>query len=142
VETEPLIYETYIATGKVRLIYRHLLQLGEGSRTAAEAAECAGDQGKFWEMRRAIYAGQSDLYASSSPAAALAVFAQDIGLDTGAYNSCMAAGTHRAAIEADYQAATEAGIRSRPVFEINGTRLIGARPFSDFQGTIDAALGQ
>jgi protein-disulfide isomerase len=142
VETEPQIYETYIATGKVRLIYRHLVQLGEGSLRASEAAECAGDQGKFWEMRRAIYAGQSELYTSSSADAALSVFAQDIGLDIGAYNQCMVAGTHRQAIQDDFRAATDAGVRSRPVFEINGTRLIGARPFSDFQQTIDAALGQ
>jgi protein-disulfide isomerase len=142
VETEPQIYEAYIATGKARLIYRHLLQLGEGSMRASEAAECAGDQGKFWEMRRAIYAGQSDIFASGSVEGALSVFAQDIGLDPGAYNQCMVAGTHRAAIEADYQAAREAGVRSRPVFEINGARLLGARPFAEFQQAIDAALGQ
>jgi protein-disulfide isomerase len=142
VETEPKIYEAYIATGKVRLVYRHLLQLGEGSLRAAEASECAGDQGKFWEMRRAIYAGQSDLYSSSSAEAALTVFAQDIGLDPGEYNACMVAQTHRAAVEADYRAATEAGVRSRPVFEINGERLIGARPYEDFERAIEAALSR
>lgn len=141
-ETEPKIYEAYIATGKVRLVYRHLLQLGEGSLRAAEASECAGDQGKFWEMRRAIYAGQSDLYSSSSAEAALTVFAKDIGLDPGEYNACMVAQTHRAAVEADYRAATEAGVRSRPVFEINGERLIGARPYEDFERAIEAALSR
>lgn len=141
-ETEPRIYEAYIVTGKVRLVYRHLLQLGEESLRAAEASECAGDQGKFWEMRRAIYSGQSDMYASSSADAALSVFARDIGLDIGAYNACMVERPHRATIEADFRAATEAGVRSRPVFDINGTRLLGARPFDDFKQAIEAALGQ
>ncbi|MEN9938200.1 MAG: hypothetical protein RLZZ387_4779 [Chloroflexota bacterium] len=141
-ETEPKIVESYIAAGKVRLVYRHLLQLGEGSLRAAEAAECAGDQEKFWEMRRAIYEGQAEIYSSSTPEAALAVFAQDIGLEIGAYNDCMVAGKHREAIQADFQAAQDAGVRSRPVFDINGTRLIGARPFEDFEQTIDAALGE
>jgi protein-disulfide isomerase len=133
VETEPAILERYIATGKVRLVYRHLLQLGEGSMRAAEASECAADQGKFWEMRRAIYAGQGALYGSSSVEAALSVFAQDVGLDMGAYNECMVSRKHEQAIQADFQAAQAEGVRSRPVFDINGTRLIGARPFEDFQ---------
>lgn len=139
-ETEPQIIEQYIATGKVRLVYRHLLQLGEESLRAAEASECAADQGKFWEMRRAIYAGQGEIYSSSSIDAALAVFAQDVGLDLGAYNACMVAGRHREAIQADFRAAQAEGVRSRPVFDINGTRLIGARPFEEFQQAIDAAL--
>ncbi|MFO7167680.1 MAG: Rcas_1661 family thioredoxin-like (seleno)lipoprotein [Chloroflexota bacterium] len=141
-ETEPQIYERYIATGKVRLVYRHLLQLGEGSLRASEAAECAADQGKFWEMRRAIYEGQSAFNGPAGIEGALAVFAQDIGLNMGDYNTCMVARTHRAAIEADAQAARDAGIRSRPVFDINGTRLVGAQPFGDFQQAIEAALPQ
>jgi protein-disulfide isomerase len=142
VETEPQVYEAYIATGKVRLVYRHLLQLGPESLRASEAAECAADQGKFWEMRRAIYEGQSAVYGQSGIEGALAVFAQDVGLDAGEYNSCMASGRHRAAIEADYQAARDAGVRTRPVFDINGTRLIGAQPFEEFQRVIEAALQQ
>jgi protein-disulfide isomerase len=142
VETEPKIVEQYIATGKVRLVYRHLLQLGEESMRLAEGSECAADQGKFWEMRRAIYEGQADIYGSSSVDAALAVFAQDLKLDTGAYNECMVSRKHQAAIQADFEAAQAEGIRSRPVFDINGTRMLGARPFGDFQSAIDAALAR
>jgi protein-disulfide isomerase len=142
VETAPQIRDTYIARGEVRLIYRHLIQLGQSSLRAAEASECAAEQDKFWEMHEAIYVGQAAIYGQTKIEGALTVFAQEIGLDLGAYNACMVSGRHRARIQADFEAAQAAGIRSRPVFDINGTRLIGARPFEDFQGAIDAALGR
>lgn len=137
-ETEPQIIETYVASGRARIVYRHLLQLGEASLRAAEAAECAGDQGKFWEMRNAIYRNQVSLYTTSDFDAALAYLAQTIDLDTNAYSVCMQSRMHRTRIEADFRAAQEAGIRSRPVFDINGRRLVGARPFEDFQEIIDS----
>lgn len=137
-ENEPRLIENYIKPGKVRLIYRHLIQLGDGSLRAAEANECAGDQGKFWEMRSLIYQSQSDLYANIDQG--LGKLAEALQLDSGAFGQCMQAGTHRAAIEADHDAATKAGIRSRPVFEINGQRLIGFQPYDLFSKQIDAAL--
>ena len=53
-ETEPKIIELYIAPGKVKLVYRHLLQLGDGSVRTAEASECAADQRAFWQMHDAL----------------------------------------------------------------------------------------
>ncbi len=136
-ETEPAIIEAYVATGKARIVYRHLLQLGEESLRAAEAAECAGDQGKFWEMRDAIYRNQTSLYITSDVGAALAYLAQTVDLNLDEYNACVQSRRHRARIEADFRAAQEAGVRSRPVFDIAGTRLIGARPFEEFQAIIE-----
>lgn len=136
-EVEPKIVEAYVATGKVRLIYRHLLQIGEGSLLAAEASECAGDQGKFWEMREAIYRNQDALYVTGDVAAALTYLAQQVGVSVEEYGACMQAETHRFRIESDFRVAQEAGIRSRPVFEVNGQRIIGARPFEDFQRLIE-----
>ncbi|ABU57753.1 DSBA oxidoreductase [Roseiflexus castenholzii DSM 13941] len=136
-ETEPAIIDAYVATGKARIVYRHLLQLGEESLRAAEAAECAGDQGKFWEMRDAIYRNQAALYTTGDVGAALTYLAQTIDLDMNEYNVCVQSRKHRARIEADFRAAQDAGIRSRPVFDIGGTRLVGARPFEDFQAILD-----
>ncbi len=136
-ETEPAIIEAYVATGKARIVYRHLLQLGEESLRAAEAAECAGDQGKFWEMRDAIYRNQTSLYTTSDVGAALAYLAQTVDLNLDEYNACVQSRRHRARIEADFRAAQDAGVRSRPVFDIAGTRLIGARPFEEFQAIIE-----
>jgi protein-disulfide isomerase len=138
VEVEPQLIEAYVATGKVRIVARHLLQLGENSQLAAEAAECAGDQGLFWEMRTAIYERQSDLYTTNDVRGGLQFIAGEVGADQQAFAACLQDGTHRAAVEADYRAAQEAGIRSRPVFDINGERIIGGRQFADFQAVIDA----
>lgn len=138
-ETEPQIIAQYVRPGKVRIIYRHLLQLGERSEQLAEYSECAADQGRFWQMRRALYALQAQAYGDLRAAAAAA--ADAAGADIGALDACVGAHTHRAAIQADYAAASAAGIRSRPVFTIGERTLVGAQPFDAFKPIIDAALG-
>ena len=140
-ETEPTIIAEYITTGKAKLVYRHLTQIGEESVVTAEASECAADQSKFWPMRQALYVRQDEVYAASDLAATLTGFAQDLGLDTAAFNDCMQTHEHLGAVEADHQAATNDGVRSRPVFDIapNGRRIIGAQPLRVFQQLLDAA---
>jgi protein-disulfide isomerase len=140
VETEPKITETYIATGKVKLMYRHLLQLGDGSVRTAEASECAAEQSKFWPMHDMLYARQSEVYRASDLDATLAGFAKDLSLDAAAFGDCMATNETLKAVQDDYQAAQDEGVQFRPVFDIGGTRLTGALPFATFQKQIDAAL--
>lgn len=139
-ETEPQIVKTYIATGKVKLVYRHLLQLGAGSVRTAEASECASDQNAFWPMHGMLYARQDAVYAAADLDATLTQFAQDLSLDTTTFADCMQSHKHLDAVQADYQAAQRDGVRFRPSFDINGARLTGALPFSTFQQQIDAAL--
>ncbi len=138
-ETEPQIIEQYIATGRVRLVYRHLQQLGADSELLSEASECAADQGRFWEMRRSIYARYAQLYGDTAAQAAQA--AAEAGLDVAAMDACLAAGTHEAAVRADYAAAQAEGVRSRPVFRVGDQTIIGAQPFGVFQDLLDRALG-
>lgn len=137
-DTEPQIVDAYIRTGKVRLVYRHLLQLGERSELLAEASECAADQGRFWEMRQALYARYDQLYGDTR-AEALAA-ATEAGADVEQLGACLDAHTHRDLVRADFAAATAEGIRSRPVFKVGEATLIGAQRFSVFQERIDAAL--
>jgi protein-disulfide isomerase len=143
VETEPAIIAEYVTTGKAKLVYRHLTQIGEGSVVTAEASECAADQGAFWQMRQALYARQEDVYAAADLGATLTGFAQSLGLDTATFKDCLQTHKHLGAVEADYQAATADGVRSRPVFDItpNGKRIIGAQPLRVFQQLLDAAAG-
>lgn len=136
-ETEPQIIDRYLKTGQARLVYRHLLQLGEPTVRASEASECAADQGKFWEMRGLLYRSQRDLYNAADLDATLALLAGQLGLDQEQFGSCMSARTHLEQIQADYRAAQSEGIRSRPSFIINGRRLVGALPFEQFQQVID-----
>jgi len=60
-ETEPIIYETYIQTGKVNLVFKHLPNRGSDSMGAAIAAQCTNDQGKFWEYHRILYTNQKPI---------------------------------------------------------------------------------
>jgi protein-disulfide isomerase len=142
VETEPKIKQSYVATGKVKLVYRHLLQLGDGSLRTAEASECAADQGKFWPMHDMLYARQDAVYGTSALDATLAGFAKDLGLDTATFGDCMTSHKHLQFIQDDYRAAQAEGVRFRPVFDISGTRLTGALPFETFQKQLDAALAK
>jgi protein-disulfide isomerase len=142
VETEPKIVQTYIAADEVKLVYRHLLQLGDGSVRTAEASECAADQGKFWPMHDTLYRRQSEVYGTTDLDATLAGFAKDLGLDVAAFGDCMNTHKHLKAVQDDYQAAQAAGVQFRPVFDIAGTRLSGAQSFSSFQKQIDAALAK
>jgi protein-disulfide isomerase len=138
VENEPRLIETYIRPGKVRLVYRHLLQLGDGSLQAAQANECAGDQGKFWEMRALLYQRQNEVYANID--GAIQQFAGELKLDSSSFGQCLTSNKYSAAIQADFTAATNAGVRARPVFEINGTRLVGFQPWEKFRELIETAL--
>jgi protein-disulfide isomerase len=142
VETEPKIIAEYITSGKVKLVYRHLAQISQESIITAEASECAADQGRFWPMRELLYTRQDDVYAAADLGATLAGFAQDLGLDTAAFNTCVQDHKHLAAVQADYSAAQAENVRSRPVFDIEpgGQRLVGAQSFSTFQRLLDAAL--
>ncbi|MGQ9928214.1 MAG: Rcas_1661 family thioredoxin-like (seleno)lipoprotein [Chloroflexaceae bacterium] len=138
-ETEPRIVSEYIQSGKVRLVYRHLLQLGERSELLAEAAECVADQGRFWEMRQAIYRRYNQLYTGTL--AGVEAAAVEAGANVDELRACLAAGIHEAAVRADYEAAVAEGIRSRPVFLIGERRIIGAQPFNVFQELLDHTSG-
>jgi protein-disulfide isomerase len=143
VETEPQIVAEYITTGKAKLVYRHLTQIGEDSVVTAEASECAADQGKFWPMREALYTRQDEVYGAADLDATLIGFAQDLGLDAAAFEDCMQTRKHLGAVQADHRAATADGVRSRPVFDIapGEQRIIGAQPLRVFQQLLDAASG-
>jgi protein-disulfide isomerase len=142
VETEPKIIRDYIAAGSVKLIYRHLLQIGDGSVRTAEASECAADQGKFWPMHNALYARQDEVYAATDLDATLSGFAADLGMDTATFGECMRTNKHLQFVQDDYAAARAEGVQSRPVFDIAGARLIGSLPYATFQSRFDAALAK
>ena len=141
-ETEPKIIQDYIAPGTVKLVYRHLLQLGERSVRTAEASECAADQGTFWPMHDALYARQDEVYAATDLDATLSGFASDLGMDAAAFDECMRANQHLQFVQDDFAAARAEGVQSRPVFDIGGARLIGALPYATFQSRLDAALAR
>lgn len=137
-ETEPQIIEQYVRTGQVRIIYRHLNQIGPTSQRLAEASECAADQDRFWETRRGLYGALNQAYGD--PDGAIQRAANEAGIDGATLLACVDAGTYAGPVQADYAAAVAEGIRGRPVFRIGDQQLVGAQPFGTFQRLIDQAL--
>ena len=105
-----------------------------GAQEGAEAAECADDQGKFWEYQDLIWANRAvDLNS-------LKGYATQLGLDTATFNDCLDSGKQASEVQKDYQDGQSYGVTGTPTFFINGQLLKGAKPFETFQAMIDAAL--
>lgn len=123
--------------GKIRLVFRHFpLPMHSNAGKAAEAAACAEEQGKFWEMHKQLFANQSKLSAAD-----LKAHAQAIGVDAAKFAECLDGGKMKAKVDGDQKAGAEAGVSGTPAFFVNGKLLSGAQPFSEFQRVIDAELG-
>lgn len=135
-ETLPLIDETYIKTGKVRMAYVHFPILGADSMTAAEGTECAAQQDKFWEYHNIVYAHQGIGFTPDN----LTALADQLELDTAAFESCLANFPERVSLEEDIRLAQIMGVRGTPAFLVNGVPLAGAYPYDDFVRVIEGAL--
>jgi protein-disulfide isomerase len=122
---------------QVKLAFRDypLTQIHPQAHSAAEASRCAADQGKFWLYHDALWANFGKL-----DTAALAGHAKATGLDESAFQACLAAGKHKAAVASDLQDGTNAGVTGTPAFFINGVFLNGAQPLSAFEKIIDEEL--
>lgn len=124
-------------SGKVNLAFRDfpLRQIHPSAQSAAEAARCAGEQGKFWEYHDALFADQSRLDPPG-----LSEHARSLGLDTAQFNSCLSGGKYKSAVGKDLQEGIAAGVSGTPGFFINGVFLNGAQPASEFEKVIDDEL--
>jgi protein-disulfide isomerase len=122
--------------GKVRLVYRdYPLPSHNMAQKASEAAHCAGDQGKYWQMHEKLFANQSALAVPQ-----LKDHAKGLGLDASKFDHCLDSGEKAKIVEASKKAGDEAGVNGTPAFFINGRLISGARPFGDFKEIIDYEL--
>lgn len=135
-EVEPQLIDSHVRTGAVRIIARPLLQSGFNSLRAAHAAACAGEQQQYFAMRTAIYASIGALYVAPNIDIALNDVATQINLDVQAFDGCMASNRHEQALYEGFTRAKNAGVQTRPVFDINDTRIIGGRSYTDFVAII------
>jgi protein-disulfide isomerase len=124
---------------KIRIVYKDfpLDNLHAQARAAAEAARCAGAQGKFWEYHDKVYGSPVD----GSPAR-LKQFAQDLGLDAAQFDACQSSRKYQAAVQKDTQEGTGLGVTGTPGFFINGRFLSGAQPMETFTRIIDEELAK
>jgi protein-disulfide isomerase len=130
------VMDTY--AGKVHLVFRHFpLSFHANAQKAAEAAACAEDQNKFWEMHKQLFANQQKLAPEDLKAHAAA-----IGLDAAKFAECLDMSKNKAKVDADQKAGADLGVNGTPAFFINGKLISGAQPFSEFQKIIDAELAK
>ena len=122
---------------KVRLVYRDfpLYSIHPEAGPAAEAANCANEQGSFWSFHERLFSYQYQLGRE-----AYQNYASELGLDIEKFKICLESGRYKAEVDADYQYATSLGITSTPTFFINGIPLVGAQPYDVFQYLIDKEL--
>ena len=123
---------------RIRFVYRHYpLPNHPFARPAAEAAACAGEQGKFWPYHDKLFASPSKLSDVD-----LKQHAADLGLNTVQFNSCVDTHKLKAQVDKDLKDGEEAGVNGTPAFFINGRMLSGAQPFDVFKKLIDEELAR
>jgi protein-disulfide isomerase len=127
------ILDTY--GDSVRFTYRDYPILSESSLTAALAAQCANEQGKFWEFHNILFDNQGDFGRD-----ALVRMAGEVGADTDTFAACLDDQKYMDEVVADYRDAQRIGIRGTPAFFINGRPISGAQGYQVFADIIEQEL--
>jgi protein-disulfide isomerase len=138
---EPQIEEKYVKTGQVKLVFNPIIDLGEGSRQAHQAAACAGEQGMFWPMHDLLFEQQPALYSGDVQEVSKQLAAQ-LSLDTEQFKTCLDEQRTAELVQSQDERRRQIGIRTRPTFDVNGQLIVGGQPFEVFQTIIEPLLGQ
>ena len=142
-EILPQVEKEYVATGKAKLVCKHVAFLGEESQWAAEAAECAAEQEKFWEYYDILFANQTGKHNDGAfSKVRLKAFAEALGLDSGSFNACLDEGKYINEVAANNLEARRGGVDGTPTFFVGQTRLTGAKSFAEFQTAIEDELAK
>jgi len=129
----------YEATGNVRFEYKHFIISPPDTANAANAAECAADQGRFWDYHDLLF-GQQGVSRTPFGKDNLKQYAVQLGLTPQKFNQCVDRDTHLDKVYRDSAAARDAGVQGTPSFFINGKELTGDVPYPQFRAEVDAAL--
>ncbi len=136
--------KNYIDTGKVRFVSRDMpLPFHPYSMKAAEATRCAGDQGKYWEMRDVLIKNSASLNDET-----IAKLAKALPIKMDDFSSCLASGRYKDDIQKDSSVAATLQILATPTFvlaksgkdTLSGVKIVGALPYSQFQAAIDQMM--
>lgn len=134
-ETTASVKEAY--GDRIRWVFRDFpLERHPGAKKAAEAAHCAGEQGKFWQFHDRVVEGEE----KSPDAERLKEYAAALGLESGPFARCLDQGKYRPRIEEDIRSGKEAGISAIPAFIVNGNVLSGNISFDEFSKIIEDEL--
>src|SRR3989344_4045732 len=122
---------------KIKFVYRHfpLTDAHEYALQAAEAAEAAGEQGKFWEYHDLLFENQENLAEDD-----LINYAKQLNLDVGKFREVLDSGKYKDKVLADLADGQKAGVNSTPTFFINGKNYAGVLDSEKFRGILDGEL--
>jgi protein-disulfide isomerase len=137
---EPRLLSDYVTTGKAKLVFKNFPWIGDESQRAAEAAACAGAQGKFWEYHDVLYSSQRAENSGTFAVPNLKRFAAQLGLDQTAFDACVDGRAYKAAVDQDMNEVRTLGLTGTPTFVINGQRVVGAQDYSVFASVIERKL--
>jgi protein-disulfide isomerase len=144
-ESYPELHRRYIEPGHVRWRYVPFVTgnfpNGEG---AALAAECAAEQGDafFWAIKDSIYTAQREWRVPGAGDAPFLAMAETIGLERGAFESCLASERPRRRVQAGNRLASMGSVTGTPTFYVEGRRVLGAVPAAQFAALLDALLAE
>ncbi|HLE25373.1 MAG TPA: thioredoxin domain-containing protein [Thermodesulfobacteriota bacterium] len=146
-QTLPQLDTDYIKTGKVKYVFLDFpLDFHKNAFKAAEAADCAGEQGKFWQMHDLLFANQKALELSD-----LTNYAKDLKLDTSKFQKCLDSGKYASQIKKEIELGQKSGVTGTPSFFLGVTNpkdpnvkavkvIKGAQPYANFKDAIDTTL--
>jgi protein-disulfide isomerase len=134
------LIERYVEDGTLRFEWRDFAYLGQESRTAAQAARAAQEQGKFWEYHDTLYQNQGSINGGTFSDEKLIELAGEVGLDAESFESDLTSGRFEPVVQRDLQEAQDTGIQGTPSFTVNGQRLVGPQPLEAFEQTIEEEL--
>lgn len=145
-DTHAQIKKNYIDTGKVKFAFRHypLSTIHPLAQMAGEATECANEQGKFWEMHDKIFEDQ-DTWSPKAEADAKTAFGEyagELGLDTDKFLACLDEEKYAQNVKDDLAAGQAVQVDGTPAFFVNGYRITGAMPYSEFEKIIEQELSK
>ena len=123
--------------GKLKLVHKDLPldAIHPQARAAAEAARCAGEQGKYWQYHDRLY-----VHSPKFSVEDFKNYAKETGIDAGNFERCLASGKFKPAVQKDLSEGAELGLSGTPAFFINGRELTGAQPIEAFAAIIDDEL--
>lgn len=141
-ETLPEIQSEYIDKGLVKFVYRDfpISSIHPYAQRAAEAAQCAFEQGKFWEYHDRLFANFRSWQKEGNDE--FKRIARELGLDGARFGECIDSGKYAGEVKRDSEDGIRAGVTGTPTFFVNGVKIEGARPFSAFQEVIEAQLSR
>jgi len=128
-------------SGKITFYFRNFpLPQHQNAQAAAQAAEAAADQGKYWEMHDKLYATQKDWETVADPTDLYVSYAKDLGLDTTKFKTAITSKQFQTVIDQDVADATALGVNSTPTFYFNGVKYDGSSSYADLRDKVESLL--